>query len=56
MYLLDCYIEHPVRSIDQTFTYYSEEPAVPGVRVMVSFNHRSVLGFVEQAADTDETP
>ena len=56
MYLLDCYIEHPVRSIDQTFTYYSEEPAVPGVRVMVSFNHRSVLGFVEQAAETDETP
>ena len=56
MYLLDCYIEHPVRSIDQTFTYYSEEPAVPGVRVMVSFNHRSVLGFVEQASETDETP
>lgn len=56
MYLLDCYIEHPVRSIDQTFTYYSETPAVPGVRVTVSFNHRKVLGFVENASETDETP
>ena len=56
MYLLDCYIEHPVRSIDRTFTYYSAEPALPGVRVTVRFNGRSVLGFVESVQETDETP
>ena len=56
MYLLECYIEHPVRSIDQTFTYYSAEPAVPGVRVLVSFNGRSVLGFVEEVTESTETP
>ena len=56
MYLLDCYIEHPVRSIDRTFTYYSNESALPGVRVTVNFNRRSVLGFVESVQETDETP
>ena len=56
MYLLDCYIEHPVRSVDQTFTYYSDTAAVPGARVTVSFNHQNVLGFVERAEETSETP
>ena len=55
MYLLECYIEHPVRSIDQTFTYYSNEPALPGVRVKVDFNHRSIMGFVEQVTETEES-
>ena len=55
MYLLECYIEHPVRSIDQTFTYYSNEPALPGVRVLVDFNHRSIMGFVEHVTETEES-
>ncbi|MBR2761085.1 MAG: primosomal protein N', partial [Solobacterium sp.] len=56
MYLLDCYIEHPVRTMDQTFTYYSEEPAETGVRVLVDFNHRTVTGFVESVRETEEVP
>ena len=55
MYLLECYIEHPVRSIDRTFTYRSEEPVLPGVRVKVPFHHRTVLGFVEQVNVTEES-
>lgn len=55
MYLLDCYIEHPVRSVDQTFTYCAEAPCEPGVRVTVDFNHREITGFVSDVHETDET-
>ena len=55
MYLLECYIEHPVRSIDQTFTYCSSQPALPGVRVKVDFNHREIMGFVESVCETEES-
>ncbi len=55
MYLLECYIEHPVRSIDQTFTYCSFEPAQPGVRVKVDFHHREIMGFVESVSETEES-
>lgn len=56
MYILECWIEHPVRSLDQTFTYLSPEKALPGCRVLVDFNGRRTVGFVESAAETDETP
>lgn len=56
MYILECWIEHPVRSLDQTFTYYSSERAEPGCRVLVDFNGRETVGFVESALETDETP
>ena len=56
MYLLECFIEHPVRTIDQTFTYYSEEPVSSGVRVQVDFNGRKVTGFVDSVQETDGVP
>ncbi len=55
MYLLECYIEHPVRSIDRTFTYLSDVPAEAGVRVSVPFRSRTVIGFVERVQETQET-
>lgn len=54
MYLLECWIEHPVRSIDRTFTYYSDEFAEPGERVRVNFNGRPIMGFIEHVEETDE--
>lgn len=56
MYLISCWIEHPVRQIDQPFTYTSDEPAECGMRVRVNFAHREVTGFVESCEETDETP
>lgn len=47
MYILECWIEHPVRSLDRTFTYLCEQEVQPGCRVLVDFNHRAVIGFVE---------
>ena len=55
MYLISCWIEHPVRQIDQPFTYTSDEPAECGMRVRVNFAHREVTGFVESCEETDET-
>lgn len=56
MYILECWIEHPVRSLDQTFTYLSEEKTEPGCRVLVDFNGRSTVGFVESVSRSDEDP
>lgn len=56
MRILECWIEHPVRSIDRTFTYLCTEEVQPLCRVMVDFNHRRTIGFVESVQETDETP
>ena len=53
MKVIQCWIEHPARKIDQTFTYLCEENVTAGTRVEVEFNHRTVIGFVESAEDTD---
>ncbi len=55
MYILECWIEHPVRQLDQTFTYFSHDPAEPGVRVRINFNGRMITGFVESCTYTEET-
>ena len=55
MNLVQCWIEHPVRAIDQVFTYTCESETEPGVRVEVDFNGRPVIGFVESCETTDET-
>ncbi|MBR3312283.1 MAG: primosomal protein N' [Solobacterium sp.] len=53
MKVIQCWIEHPARKIDQTFTYLCEENVTAGTRVEVEFNHRTVIGFVESAEETD---
>lgn len=55
MKLTECWIEHPVRHIDRTFTYYYDGDITPGVRVSVNFAHRNVIGFVESVTETQET-
>lgn len=52
MYLVQCWIEHPILKIDQTYSYYSNNPAiVEGVRVWIPFHHRKVMGFVDSVKE-----
>lgn len=55
MEIITCWIEHPVRSLDQTFTYLSEKPVLPGCRVRVPFGRREVIGFTETSEHTEES-
>lgn len=55
MEIITCWIEHPVRSLDQTFTYLSDEPVLPGCRVRVPFGRREVIGFTETSQHTEES-
>ena len=55
MYILNCWIEHPVRSLDQTFSYLSERKVQCGCRVSVPFGARHLIGFTESCEYTEET-
>ena len=55
MYITECWIEHPVRKLDTTFTYISNDEVFPGCRVKIPFHHRTVTGFVEKVTETSET-
>ncbi len=55
MKLVQCWIEHPIKQIDQTYTYITELDVEQGTRVFVNFNHKDVIGFVESVEETDET-
>ena len=45
--IVQCWIEHPVRKLDQTFTYLYEGKIEPGCRVEISFGTRTLTGFAE---------
>ena len=53
MYILECWIEHPVRTLDHTFTYLSDVQVSPGCRVSVDFNHHELVGFVETVEESN---
>lgn len=55
MYILQCWIEHPVRTLDQTFTYLSETEVLRGCRVRAVFGVKSLVAFVGDCAYTEET-
>lgn len=56
MKIVQCWLEHPVRRLDQTFTYlYNDEDIEVGSRVTIPLLNRSVVGFVESIQDTNET-
>ena len=55
MWIVECWLEHPVRDLDQTFSYLSEKAVEPGCRVIVPLNTREVVGFVESAVFTAES-
>lgn len=55
MKIVECWIEHPVRSLDRTYTYLCEEDVSPGCRVEIGFGRKNVTGFVEKVIDTVES-
>ncbi len=55
MNIIQVWIEHPVRSLDKTFTYYSESEIQQGCRVLVPFGVKELTGFVESCEKTDLT-
>lgn len=55
MYLIECWIERPVRSLDQTYTYLSRNEVQSGCRVLVPFGPKQLMGFVESCKYTDKT-
>ena len=56
MKIVQCWIEHPVRSLDQLFTYVYDGNVETGARVQVPFGaSRSLVGFVDNVTETDET-
>lgn len=55
MYILSCWIEHPVRSLDRTFTYLSETQVNRGCRVQVVFGVKTLIGFVDSCVYTNES-
>lgn len=55
MYIVDCWIEHPVRSLDKTFSYLYDSEVQPGIRVVVPFGEKKVTGFTESCTYTDKT-
>lgn len=53
--IVECWIEHPVRKLDKTFSYFCDFDVLEGSRVLVPFNNRKLVGFVEKVIDTDRT-
>ena len=55
IYLIHCWIEHPIRPVDQLYTYYSSKELLPGMRIKVDFNNRESIGFVENVEKTNQS-
>lgn len=55
MYIVTVWIEHPVRSLDRTFTYLSNTEIPQGCRVSVPFGKRFFIGFSESCTLTTQT-
>ncbi|MBE6129886.1 MAG: primosomal protein N', partial [Erysipelotrichaceae bacterium] len=53
--IVQCWIEHPVRKLDQTFTYLYEGKIEPGCRVEISFGTRTLTGFAESVEESEES-
>lgn len=53
--IVHCWIEHPVRKLDQTFTYLYEGNVERGCRVRISFGTRSLIGFVDSVEESEES-
>lgn len=57
MQIAQVVIEHPVSSLDKPFDYYVPQSLkiIKGVRVEVEFNHQFLVGYVENAYNSDKT-
>ncbi len=54
MVIVEVFVEHPVRAIDQVFTYIYDSLLVKGTRVQVDFNFRFLVGFVVNSYELTE--
>ncbi len=54
MYIISVWIEHPIRTLDQTFTYLADCEIKQGCRVSVPFGTKQLTGFTEECEYTDE--
>lgn len=52
MYIVKVLVEHPVHSLDTTFDYLHSTPLLKGVRVRITFNKKSIIGYVEDVEYT----
>lgn len=50
---MNCWIEHPIRNLDKTFSYTCNEEVLPGCRVLVPFGKKELIGFVENTEEAD---
>lgn len=55
MRTVQCWIENPVRKLDQTYTYTCMDDVQRGCRVRIGFGNRTVTGFVDSVSETDES-
>ena len=55
MYIISVWIEHPIRTLDQTYSYLSTIEIKQGCRVSVSFGKKQLTGFTEDCCYTDES-
>ena len=48
MQILEVLIEYGLSSLDRTFSYFyeGEKKLLPGIRVLVNFNHKDIVGYV----------
>ena len=50
------WIEHPVLQLDQVYSYDAKDlPAEKGKRVLVDFNHRQIVGFVDHVEEIEQS-
>lgn len=52
MYIVEVLIEYSINQLDRTFSYLSNEEILTGVRVVVSFNRKKLVGYVESVEYT----
>lgn len=55
MYIIKVLIEHPVHKLDTAFSYLYDSNVEKGVRVKMTFNHRHIIGYVEDREYTSLT-
>lgn len=55
MKVIELLIEHNTLTLDRPFTYvYSgDKNIIPGIRVLIDFNHRELVGYVINVKDSD---
>ena len=58
MQIVEVLIEYANRSLNRPFSYVylGKDKLQKGIRVLVEFNHRNIVGYVVNIIETDKTP